>query len=176
MPKVKVTIDIFSGRPNPEIELTSGEAGQVMRLLATARRLEQGEPGLPETPTLGYRGLIVEQIGTPVGGLPRTMRVAHGSVFGPRAPRVVENDALEEVVLKDARLRRIGRQFPRVLANEIERYRKLRLRWPYFPPVKLQPQEMSRPMHLLIRMSKLTSPLHAAPSCSLQPFQEPEPV
>ena len=56
---VRIEIDIFSGRPNPVIELKGSEARQALERLRPLRRLERGEPGLPQLPTLGYRGLIV---------------------------------------------------------------------------------------------------------------------
>jgi hypothetical protein len=60
---LRVTIDVFSGRPNPSIELDNLEAAQLMERLALARLLEPGEPDLPPEPTLGYRGVIIEQTG-----------------------------------------------------------------------------------------------------------------
>jgi len=39
--------------------------------LRPVRRLEKEEKGLPRDPTLGYRGLIIEQIGKGSQGLPR---------------------------------------------------------------------------------------------------------
>ena len=73
MPKLKIVIDIFSGRPNPVIELTEKESRDVLAQMARLRPLERGEPSLPPGPTLGYRGLIVEQVGRPAARLPRAL-------------------------------------------------------------------------------------------------------
>jgi len=96
MPGLRITIDVFSGRPNPTIELSAREARTAFALLKPAGRLEKGAPGLPPEPTLGYRGLIIEQLGEPVSGLPRTFRYAHGALFGPRTPIRVADEALED--------------------------------------------------------------------------------
>ena len=92
MPELRITIDAFSGRPNPVLELSGRAARTALGLLKPAGTLEKGAPGLPPEPTLGYRGLIVEQLGKPVAGLPRTFRYANGTVFGPRAPTAALDD------------------------------------------------------------------------------------
>ena len=146
MPRLTVTIDMFSGRPNPVIELTAKHSREALALLANVRRLEEGEPGLPPVPTLGYRGLVVEQVGTRVAGLPRSFRVAHGTIVGPGAPLAVPDEAFEEFVLSSRFVRPLGlgREFPRVVAHEIERFRKMRKRWPWHPPTRKRPIKLLR--------------------------------
>jgi len=134
MPGLRITIDVFSGRPNPTIELSAREARTALALLKPAGRLEKGAPGLPPEPTLGYRGLIIEQLGEPVSGLPRTFRYAHGALFGSRTPMRVADEALEDFICgSTGPLRRLelGREFPGLLRREIERFRDLRKRWPW---------------------------------------------
>lgn len=135
MPKLRIEIDIFSGRPNPVIELTERESREALALLARTRRLEKGEPPVPPAPTLGYRGLIVEQIGRPVAGLPRAFRFADGTIIGPRTPLAAPDAALEQLILERNILMRAGlsREFPKTVAKEIERFRKIRLQWPARP-------------------------------------------
>ena len=77
MTTLRVTIDIFSGRPNPSFELEGAEASEAIRRLKPAARLRKQDAGLPPEPTLGYRGLVVEQIEEPDRSLPRTLRIAH---------------------------------------------------------------------------------------------------
>jgi len=136
MAKLKVTIDIFSGRPNPVVELSAADSREALKLLSNARRLEAGEPGLPPVPTLGYRGLIVEQEGELARGLPRAFRLSHGQVFGTRAPLALADESLEDLVLSGPRLRglELGRDFAPMLQREIERFRELRRRYPWDPP------------------------------------------
>jgi hypothetical protein len=134
MPGLRITIDVFSGRPNPVVELSAAEARKALALLRPAGTLERGEPGLPPVPTLGYRGLIVEQLGKPAAGLPRAFRYAHGTVFGPRDPLRVADDALEDFVCGSTgliRRLRLGKEVPERIGREIERFRELRLRWPW---------------------------------------------
>ncbi|MFI4987922.1 MAG: hypothetical protein ACHQF3_10815 [Alphaproteobacteria bacterium] len=73
---VFMTLDIFSGRPNPRWALAAGEASSLAERLAALPRKEGAEA---EPPGLGYRGLLVEfaegpRIETPV-------RVYRGSVL-----------------------------------------------------------------------------------------------
>ena len=60
---LRITIDIFSGRPNPVIDLTDREAAGVLERLKPVRDTTRGEPQLPPESTLGYRGLLIEQTG-----------------------------------------------------------------------------------------------------------------
>ena len=121
MPKLRIEIDIFSGRPNPVIELTDRESRDALALMARTRPLEKGEPSIPSAPTLGYRGLIVEQAGRPAAGLPRTFRFAGGTVSGARALRVAPDATLEELIREPNILRRAGleRQLAGTIAWEI---------------------------------------------------------
>jgi hypothetical protein len=153
MSTLRITIDIFSGRPNPVIELTARESREALGLLATKRRMERGEPGLPPEPTLGYRGLVVEQVGAIARGLPRTFRVAHDTIVGGRSPQVMDDDSFEQFVLSRARLRRLGlgRQFPKLLPREIARFRRVRKLWPW-PP--------RRHKHLIARLRCRCAPLY----------------
>lgn len=80
---VKITIDIFSGRRNPEVELSGKEAQEVLDRLKPQTALVGDEAERAATPILGYRGLIVEQTGTPaVKELPARFRVTGGSMVG----------------------------------------------------------------------------------------------
>ena len=139
MPTVRVEIDIFSGRPNPVIELTGREASALVDGLRETRRLEKGEPGLPPVPTLGYRGLIVEQVGAAVRGVPRSFRLAHNTIADGRTLRAAGDESLEAIVLQSRAFREIplGPDFRKRLPREIERFRQIRLRWPWRPPKKL---------------------------------------
>jgi hypothetical protein len=146
MPRLRVEVDIFSGRPNPVIELSAKDSREALALLAGTRKLERGEPGLPPEPTLGYRGLIVDQIGKRTVKLPRAFRVVDGTILGARAPLAAPGREFEEFVLSGDRVRRLGlgREFPRALGREIERFRKLRKRWPWHPPVPKPPIKLRR--------------------------------
>ena len=88
---LRITIDIFSGRPNPVVELNERESKSVLQRLRPVRPLKRTEPGLPPFSTLGYRGLMIEQTGALAKGLPKSFRLANGDVFGPElAHRVAD--------------------------------------------------------------------------------------
>jgi len=134
MTTLRVTIDAFSGRPNPVFELSARESRTALSLLKPSGRLEKGATGLPPAPTLGYRGLVIEQLGTPVSSLPRTMRYVHGMVFGPRVPFRVADEALEDFICGNTgplRALGLGRGFPVLLRREIERSSGARTHWPW---------------------------------------------
>lgn len=137
MPKLRIEIDIFSGRPNPVIELTDKESRDALALLARTRPLEKGEASIPPGPALGYRGLIVEQIGKPAAGLPRTFRFADGTIRGAGAPRVTHDATLEDLIQEPGILKRAGleRGLAGTIAREITRLRRRRVKGP-FRPVK----------------------------------------
>jgi hypothetical protein len=145
MATLRVEIDIFSGRPNPVIELGGRDASALLDRVGQTRRIEKGEPGLPPTPTLGYRGMIVSQVGAAARGLPRTFRLAHNTIVAGHAPRATVDESIEEAVLQSAALREaaLGRDFRKLLIREIERFRAIRLRWPWRPsPSKLRPARL----------------------------------
>jgi len=145
MATLQVEIDVFSGRPNPVIELTGRDASALLDRLNETRVLEKGEPGLPPAPTLGYRGMIVSQVGAAMRRLPRSFRLAHGTIVGAGAPRATADDSLEEVVLQSAALRdaSLGRDFKKRLVREIARFHEVRIRWPWRPPkVKFPPARL----------------------------------
>ena len=53
---MRVTADVFSGRPNPEWTLDEREAEEVGTLF---RALGEARGAAPEPPGLGYRGFVV---------------------------------------------------------------------------------------------------------------------
>jgi len=137
---LRITIDIFSGRPNPVIDLTGREARDAMERLRPIRKLERGEAGLPPTGTLGYRGMVIEQLDTPANNLPKQFRLANGDLFGARLAHRATDEAFEDFVCgSTGPIRRLdlGRNFPGLLQKEIDRYRRLRLKlpwpWPRWP-------------------------------------------
>jgi len=134
---LRITIDIFSGRENPALELTEKEAQEAIQRLLPVRELEKEERRLPPEPTLGYRGLIIEQTGEPVKGLPRVFRLAHGDMLGPDLAHKASDEAFEDFVCGSTRMRDldIEKGFPELVRQEIERFRLARERWPWDEPV-----------------------------------------
>ncbi|PYS31355.1 MAG: hypothetical protein DMF75_14700 [Acidobacteria bacterium] len=81
---IRITIDIFSGRENPVVELSAKESQDVLERLKPAEPLVQDEAEKSATPILGYRGLIIEQTGPQAAAkdLPSRFRVASGNLVG----------------------------------------------------------------------------------------------
>lgn len=96
--KLIVTIDIFSGRENPVVEFTGKELQNIMERLAPIHKLEKRELGLPPIPTLGYRGMVVDQVGLPMKELPESFRVANGKAFGRGVAYIIADDTFEDFV------------------------------------------------------------------------------
>lgn len=140
---IRVTIDVFSGRPNPSIELDDRESAEALDRLMPVRRLEEEEPGVPSEPTLGYRGLVVEQIGDRRAELPEVFRVAGGDVFGRGLAHRASDETVENYLIgADGPLRRAGMDQAVLerLPEEAERFRDIRRTWPIeFPPIPFCP-------------------------------------
>lgn len=81
---VRITIDMFSGRPNPVVELGSKEAQSLLERLKPTESLVADEAEKAATPILGYRGLIIEQTGATQTDkdLPTRFRVTSGRLLG----------------------------------------------------------------------------------------------
>ena len=129
----RITVDIFSGRKNPVIEVKGKEATRLYERLRPARSLSARELlPLPES-TLGYRGLIIESTGA--RGLPKSFRFAHGDLVGPRLSHRAADEEFEQYIARHASLRKLGKNFPSLFLKEVERFRKCRKkhhppRWP----------------------------------------------
>lgn len=81
---LRITVDLFSGRPNPVIRLDDQAAEEVLERLRPVGRLEARDAAPPPESILGYRGLILEQIGRRAEKLPERFRVVDGQLFGRR--------------------------------------------------------------------------------------------
>jgi hypothetical protein len=81
---LRITIDLFSGRPNPVVTLDDSASEEVLERLRPVGRLEKEELEPPPESILGYRGVVVEQVGEPAARLPERFRVVDGKLFGRR--------------------------------------------------------------------------------------------
>jgi hypothetical protein len=74
---VRITIDIFSGRHNPVITLPGIDAQEALARMPGLAIRPLEESISPPFPRLGYRGIVVQQIGdSPTPSLPLLFRVA----------------------------------------------------------------------------------------------------
>lgn len=97
---VRVEFDVFSGRPNPVVELDEREGRELLERIGPGDRLHDDE-GHPPPPVLGYRGIVVEQEDEGYDELPRRMVVADGRVFGRGLAHAVRDEGLERDLLGD---------------------------------------------------------------------------
>jgi len=112
MSNLRITIDLFSGRPNPILELSGKSARAVLAQLKPAQKRAIR---LPLVPTLGYRGLLIEKVGA-----------------RPSQPMRSADPALEEWVM--ARIGRVTKfdapnRFPKLLRHEMDRFHELCEHW-----------------------------------------------
>lgn len=131
----RITIDIFSGRKNPVVEVRGKDAERFYERVRPGRRLGRGEVTPPPPSILGYRGLIIEQTGA--RNLPRTFRIAGGDLIGPNlSHRSTDEDVERFLASSKAMLRRVrvGEKFPAFLLGEIERFHEYRGKWKFRPP------------------------------------------
>ena len=123
---LRITIDIFSGRPNPVIEIAGKQAREVLERIKPVKPLRRRAMPAPEF-RLGYRGLIIEQTGATSRALPRVVRVAAGAIYGPGLAHTIADIEFEEFFAghngPGARIRAV-RDFPRILQREIRLLRQ----------------------------------------------------
>lgn len=118
---LRITIDIFSGRPNPVVELDGKRAGAMLERIQPLQRLPKRLSLAPEF-RLGYRGLVIEQIGAGSRALPRVFRVAGGAIYGPDIAAAIADPGLESDFAATPGLdKKAGGvpDFPRILRRQI---------------------------------------------------------
>jgi hypothetical protein len=99
---LRVTFDIFSGRPNPVVVLEGGDATALLQKLRPTAKLSGADAQAPPESILGYRGLIVEQVGPATSAdVPQRVHVVDGKAFAPAAAYRVPGD-VEDFVLERA--------------------------------------------------------------------------
>ncbi|MEI2737349.1 MAG: hypothetical protein V9F01_01025 [Chitinophagaceae bacterium] len=89
---IKLTLDIFSGRPNPEVMLDDKTARELLKRLSFGTFRKQNDNTNPFPSVLGYRGLIIEQSGKLLSkDLPQVMHYAHDTIYaGDKAAKAEE--------------------------------------------------------------------------------------
>jgi hypothetical protein len=137
---LRITVDVFSGRPNPVLELDGLEAEEALARLRPVRKLGPGDPRPLSESRLGYRGLLIEQTGPPSQGLPKYFRVANGELLGHHLSHRPADEHFEEFVCGPTGLIRrlpLGPRFAEFFAREREELRESRsgrragrIRWP----------------------------------------------
>ncbi|MET0649885.1 MAG: hypothetical protein ABW208_25020 [Pyrinomonadaceae bacterium] len=125
---VRITVDIFSGRPNPSVELSGKEAQEALARLTPAETLTADAAEKTATPILGYRGLIVEQTGKEANkNLPERIRLSAGNIVGRGLAHRASDAGFEDFFFKGLFRRAAGvaKLRGRIL-EEVERGRAVR--------------------------------------------------
>jgi hypothetical protein len=149
---LRITIDLFSGRPNPVITLDDNAAAELLARLRPAGRLRGDDTQAPPESILGYRGVVIEQLGEPVEGLPDRFRVVDGKLFGRRFARRPTDPQVEGFICGPggpARLLPLEAQVRSRLLERIEQRRTLD--WRKWPP---------KPQHWPVRIRCRCAPLY----------------
>ena len=121
---LRITINIFSGRPDPVLELSGREAKDALDRLRPVRPLSKSEALIPLESRLGYRGLLVEQLGAPVRGLPKSFRVLDGRLLGQRLSHRANDEGFEDYIASRAGRLKVGKDFSDYLRREMTRARR----------------------------------------------------
>jgi hypothetical protein len=130
---LRITIDVFSGRPNPVVEVSGSQAKEVLERIKPEGALSKREVDFLTRPHLGYRGLIFEQIGVQTRSLPRTFRVVRGTMLGPDGARRTAIEELEDFLFRRsgplAKVK-VAPGFQRFLAREVVRFHRAKFKFP----------------------------------------------
>jgi hypothetical protein len=81
--QLKVTILIYSGRPNPTYTIDKPDDIAAVRVLFRGGMSKGAEAGKQFRPKLGYSGLLVENVGS-VEGLPARFYACKGNIYLPQ--------------------------------------------------------------------------------------------
>jgi hypothetical protein len=105
---VRVTFDVFSGRPNPTVVFESEDSASLLDRLKPAMT-SAGKPAEPPPQSfLGYRGILVEDLSAAKAGRPtHPFRVVDGKVFADGMERAAAA-SVEDFVFERAEAMNIG--------------------------------------------------------------------
>lgn len=124
---LRVTIDVFSGRDNPVIELSEEEARNYLQRLTPQKKLSKADAAFAESTVMGYRGMIVEQT-TPISdALPTSFKLAADRLVGPQlSHKAVPSDVEGNIIQSHATEinDKYGAGFSDRLLNAVEERRK----------------------------------------------------
>ena len=148
--RLRITVDIFSGRPNPVIELSGRQAQAAVERVASRAALRGREAKVPPS-ILGYRGLIVERVDERTRRTRAAFRIAEGRRIEERKVSAIADPEFEDFVINRIRRSRpkgLPKNFPDLLDRERLRYRDLWLKWPWPPfPWPLRPLCSCAPLY-----------------------------
>lgn len=126
--KLKITLDIFSGRPNPVLVVSAAEAKKVLDSISPKGRARKlSNRSLQPPGNLGYRGIIVEQLDKASKEHPGVMKLTNANMFGTESFSDLDGEAMESFVFnKLARFKDVPnkKEFKGYLEKEMNRFKK----------------------------------------------------
>lgn len=141
--KLKVTLDIFSGRPNPTLTLDGSEAEKLLRDVQPASAFSAlTDDTTPEPFNLGFRGLIVEQTDEGTADFPTTFRITPDRLYAGDSSALTQDIDIEKIMFD--RLDQFDvpgnkKTFERLLRDETKRFRTDRSKIIEKSPIVIQP-------------------------------------
>jgi hypothetical protein len=100
MTRIRITFDMFSGRPNPVVEIAGREAEELLTRLSPGDSINPAENTTPH-PHLGYRGLIIQQVSEPVPFLPAVFHLVAGRLLAPGLRRWAADPEVENYICSE---------------------------------------------------------------------------
>lgn len=145
---MNVTLDIFSGRPNPTWTLSEEQQTQLLERVSGRRLATVDSP----TAVLGYRGLVVSAAQDDLEGVPQEFRIAGApsgdeaaKVIGGRGLSVSEENEIARFLLEAGRAS-VGDDLQQIVTGELQRRQESAL--PPQPPEPLPnpPEPIPQPV------------------------------
>jgi hypothetical protein len=151
---ITLTVDVFSGRPNPTVVITGPQEAELLERLRPEEKVHPEEVAHLAEPRLGYRGVAVQIEGERPRGVPPSLRVVNGvALGGKKAFRIADAGFEGFVGSSEGPLRPIhGReqQLPQLLWDEIGRSLELMVPWERIrktPKPKVEPGCRCAPLY-----------------------------
>jgi hypothetical protein len=100
---LKITFDVFSGRPNPSVVLTSQESADLLARIGPIPAHPAGAAQPAAEPSrLGYRGLLIEQVQPSSASIPPRFRIAGATLSAPSGNLKTIDPSIEQSILSNA--------------------------------------------------------------------------
>jgi hypothetical protein len=133
---LKITVDVFSGKENPYVELGADVSREILDRLKPSRKLIKEELKRPPESSLGYRGLVFELVDMSSREFPKTFRLINGDLFGDDLAHRAADENFEDFFCGDKgpiRKLKAERGFPELVRGEMMRYLRDRSKYVYQP-------------------------------------------
>ena len=101
---LRITINLYSGQPNPSITLDEAESMELLaRLRPSARTGGVATPTHAMAVTLGYNGILIEQVGDSIdSAFPRIFRIVDGWIETSKGMRLLADASVEDFLCSSA--------------------------------------------------------------------------